>query len=123
MITKFPWPLNPLRAKAYVYKNTVVHSKTIKTGLQFLLEVRRAHTLAVCSLWQPTVTWQHCPKMFIMGGRGGEQPIPHILLSQPPSLSGYVTSWGVTEWHKKVMQPVSCSGIASAAVKYTQEIT
>jgi hypothetical protein len=80
-----------------VYKNTVIHSKTIKTGPQFLLEVRMAHTLAACNLWQSTVTWQHCPKMFIMGGRGREQPIPHILLSQPPSLSVYVTSWGVTK--------------------------
>jgi hypothetical protein len=54
-----------------VYKNTVIHSKTIKIGPQFLLEVRMAHTVAACSLWQSTVTWQHCPKMFYNGRRMG----------------------------------------------------
>lgn len=69
-ITRFPWPLSTLKAEAYVYKNTVVHSKTIKIGLQCLLEARMAHTLAARSLWQSTVTWQHWPKMFYNGREG-----------------------------------------------------
>jgi len=67
-ITRFPWPLSTL--KAYMYKNTVVQSNTIKIGLQCLLEARMAHTLAAGSLWQSTVTWQHCPKMFYNGWEG-----------------------------------------------------
>lgn len=118
-ITGFSRPLSILKAAAYVYKSTVVHSKTIKIGLQCLLEVRMAHTLAACSLWQsPDSTG---PKCFIMGGRSGEQTIPHILLSQPLTLSVYLTSWRVSEWHRKEMWPVSCSGITSATVKYKQE--
>jgi hypothetical protein len=69
-ITRFPRPLSTLKAKAYVYKNAVVQSKTIKIGLQCLLEARIAHTLAVRSLWQSTVTWKHCPKMFYNGREG-----------------------------------------------------
>lgn len=66
-ITGFPRPLSTLKAKAYVYKNSVIHCKTIKIGLQCLLEVRMAHTLAARSLWQSTVAWQHWPKMFYNG--------------------------------------------------------
>ena len=67
MIARFPWPLSTLKAKNYVYKNTVVHSKTIKICLQCVFEARIAHTLAARSLWQSTVIWQHCPKMFYNG--------------------------------------------------------
>ena len=69
-LTRFPWPLSTHKAEAYVYKNTVIHSKTIKIDLQCLLEARMAYTLAAHSLWQSTVTWQHWPKIFYNGREG-----------------------------------------------------
>ena len=69
-ITRFPRPLSTLKPKKWVYKNTVIHSKTTKISLQCLLEARMAHTLAAHSLWQSRVTWHHCPKMFYNGREG-----------------------------------------------------
>ena len=124
-IARFPWPLCTLKAKAYMYKNTVIHSKTKKIGLQCLLEGRMAHTLAVCSLWQSTVTWQHCPKMFYNGRKGRKtNHTTHTIIPASNSfcLCNFMRSKRMTKKGNNLW-PVSCSGAASATVKYKQEIT
>lgn len=67
-ISRFPWPLNLLKADAFVYETPSYIARLI-IGLQCLLQVKMAHTLAACSLWPCSFMWQHCPKMFYNGWR------------------------------------------------------
>lgn len=118
-ISRFPWPLNLLKADAFVYETPSYIARLI-IGLQCLLQVKMAHTLAACSLWPCSFMWQHCPKMFY--NERGTPTCMHARthtpppLSLPPSLSVYVTGRGERERKRKEMWSVSCYGITSVTV-------